>query len=333
MRVSYGDAAKKSGARIISFCGFDSIPSDLSIFASIQALRDKVPAAKGLPIREGTTWHCTEGSPNGGTVQTVESIPLNLRRSFAQAVPFFGEDPLVLTHPRQRFDPLNQEIKNAMAKSEWMNQLLSVESFVRFGVSVPFFMAITNSKVVYASSVALGYGKNFLYRERMFPVGFEPTAKLSLLSLIPAILVQVGTVLAFVFIKLPVLGKMFIDRFFPPGSGPSDQACQSGKTEVYAQVTTEKDPKTGQIHRANCHMKFSGDPGNFVTAQCLCEAAWTLLLHKDELPMKSDDGFGTPAELLGPVLLRRLMMSKVRSVSVRTNARQNVSKNELNMFC
>jgi short subunit dehydrogenase-like uncharacterized protein len=333
MRVSHGEAAKKSGARIISFCGFDSIPSDISIFAAIQALKEKIPAAKNLPIAEGTTWHCAEGVPNGGTIQTVRIIPLNLRRSFAQPVPFLADDPLVLAHPRQRFDPTKQGMKNAMAKSEWKNQLLRFEFFIKFGVSIPFLMSVVNAKIVYASSVALGYGKNFVYRERMFPVGFDHTAKLSFLSIIPAIIVQLGTIVAYIVIKLPVIGNMLVDYFFPAGSGPSDQACQSGKTEVYAQVTTEKDLTTGQIHRANCRIKFSGDPGNYVTSQCLCEAAWSLLINKDELPKRSEDGFGTPAELLGSVLLKRLMMTKVRTVSVRTNVRQNVSNNEMAMFC
>ena len=41
MRSVYGEFAANSGARIISCCGFDSVPSDLAVFAAIQALKKK----------------------------------------------------------------------------------------------------------------------------------------------------------------------------------------------------------------------------------------------------------------------------------------------------
>lgn len=331
MRVAHGEAAKKSGARIISFCGFDSIPSDMSIFAAIQALKAKIPGGEKMEIEQGTTWHVIEGGANGGTIQTALITESDTMRCFRQPVPFLVDDPLVLAHPRKRFDPNLQSRKNNMAKAEWFNQLISFDPIMMLGVSVPFFMAVINAKIVHASAIALNYGPNFVYRERLVPVGFQPTSRLMVLSIIPAIVVQIATVVLFVIIKLPIIGAALVDRFIPPGSGPSEESCRNGKAEVYAEVTTSKD-SAGNIHRANCLMKFKGDPGNYVTSQCLCEAAWCLLLHRNELPPRSDDGFGTPAELLGSVLLKRLMMSKVRPVVVSTSVRQNVSQVEWTMF-
>jgi short subunit dehydrogenase-like uncharacterized protein len=70
----------------------------------------------------------------------------------------------------------------------------------------------------------------------------------------------------------------------------------------------------------------SSDPGNYVTAQCVCEAALALVFNKGELPPRSEDGFGTPAELLGFALIRRLKESPVRPVILETHVRLNSSR-------
>jgi short subunit dehydrogenase-like uncharacterized protein len=70
----------------------------------------------------------------------------------------------------------------------------------------------------------------------------------------------------------------------------------------------------------------SSDPGNYVTAQCVCEAALALVFNKGELPPRSEDGFGTPAELLGFALIRRLKESPVRPVILETLVRLNSSR-------
>jgi hypothetical protein len=51
------------------------------------------------------------------------------------------------------------------------------------------------------------------------------------------------------------------------------------------------------------------------------------LLHdRSDLPPKSDDGFGTPAELIGKVLLTRLMENKVRKVDIYTKVQKDGPK-------
>jgi len=61
-------------------------------------------------------------------------------------------------------------------------------------------------------------------------------------------------------------------------------------------------------------------------AQCVSEAALTLLLDRKDLPPRSADGFGTPAELLGKPLLSRLQNTSVRPVDVETNVRKGVGR-------
>jgi short subunit dehydrogenase-like uncharacterized protein len=69
-----------------------------------------------------------------------------------------------------------------------------------------------------------------------------------------------------------------------------------------------------------------------VTAQCVGEAALSLVHNRSELPARSEDGFGTPAELLGPVLLKRLQESKVRAVKVVKTERRNAPKHETQVY-
>jgi short subunit dehydrogenase-like uncharacterized protein len=331
MRQKYSSAAERSGARIISLCGFDSIPSDISIFACVDALRKAKKS--DVPVGLATTWHSGAGMANGGTIHSALGMQLNFNHCFSQKVPFLLDDPLVLTHPRARFDPENQALKNRMAMHEWLNQLPSFDSILVLGASAPFFMSAVNAKVVQASAVAMKYGPNFKYRERFLPVGLEHTRKLGILSIVPALLVQFGIMIGFAVLRTPFIGKILADWLAPPGTGAPDYLCKSGFAKVYAEVSTAPINTSGNVDKATCFMEFEGDPGNWVTAQCLCESALALTLDKTKLPARSLDGFGTPAELLGSMLLRRLRATKVRPVKVAIHVRKNVPLRETVVFC
>jgi short subunit dehydrogenase-like uncharacterized protein len=338
MRAVHGSQARKSGARIISLCGFDSIPSDVSIFAAVQALRQSI--GSDVEIENGRTWHSAFGMMNGGTLHSALEFPVDpyhclmLKEgdeSSFRKVPLFLDDPLVLTHPSLvRHNPDYNDLRNKMAASEWKNQLPALDSIVGRGMSVPFFMAALNAKVVAASAVTLKYGPNFTYRERCFPVGFRWTRTMGVYSVIPALIFQAclyGLVLLFL---LPVIGKKLADLLLPPGTGAPDSVLDSGHAQVYAEVTTKA--QDDKVDRGTCFISFQGDPGNLVTAQCVGEAALSLVHNRSELPDRSEDGFGTPAELLGLVLLKRLQESKVRVVKVVTTVNRNAPKHETQIF-
>lgn len=242
-------------------------------------------------------------------------MPLGLEKLYKNSVPYLLDDPLVLAHPKIKSDPKMENTRKRLALAEWFNQLPYADSIFRFGFSVPFFMAPVNAKIVHASAVALKYGQDFIYRERMVPAGYKFTTNLSLISIIPAIMTQVFVVLAFIVLKMPVVGKALVNMFMPPGTGSDDRSCKMGYAFVYSEVCTAPN-EAGACEKANCLVKFQGDPGNWVTAQCVSEAALTLLFHKKDLPPRSEDGFGTPAELLGQPLLNRLQNTTTRPVTI-----------------
>jgi len=338
MRLKYSAMAKKSGARIVSLCGYDSIPSDISLFAAVQALREKVPNVK---VESGMIYHQAFGGANGGTVHTALDMPIDLKADAFQTidgkqklrkVPFFNGDPLQLSHPETvRHNPDYESTRNRYALSEWLNQLLNFHSEFSFGVSIPMFMAPINMKVLHASSVAMNYGPNFQVRERMLPCGHVWTRVLGILGFIPAILMQLSVIFTVVLLKMPYLGRALADYLVPPGSGVPDSISSLGTTAVYTTATSEV-KENGQVDRGYAYFCWKGDPGNWTTAQCICESAFALIFDRESLPKRSDDGFGTPAEIFGNVLVKRFRETKVRPVDVQTNVRTDASKNEMKVY-
>eukprot|EP00521_Asterionellopsis_glacialis_P011243 CAMPEP_0195294772 /NCGR_PEP_ID=MMETSP0707-20130614/15847_1 /TAXON_ID=33640 /ORGANISM="Asterionellopsis glacialis, Strain CCMP134" /LENGTH=462 /DNA_ID=CAMNT_0040355829 /DNA_START=158 /DNA_END=1546 /DNA_ORIENTATION=+ len=327
MRVVHGDKAASSGSRIISLCGFDSVPSDLSIFAAVQALKEASQDNPKVAIKSGCTWHSVFGAMNGGTLHTALDMQPDMkhcvfesegeRKGKIRKVPFMFYDPLVLAHPMDRFHPNFAERKEQLALTEWLNQLPSFDSFLRSGVSIPFLMAAVNSKVIHASAVALEYGPKFTYRERFLPIGYTLTVYTKWLSAIPAFFMLSSILAVTAILKLPIIGKQLALWALPPGTGSPDFMNERGYATVRAEVIAET--ASSGTKRAFCEMKFKGDPGNLVTGQTVSESALSLVFNRSELPSRSKDGFGTPAELLGKVLLKRLEMSTVRPVKISTS--------------
>ncbi len=153
MRQKHGAAAEKSGARIISMCGYDSIPSDLAVFAAVEALKKEMGNTT-VPIQEIKMWHSALGIANGGTIHTAIDYEWDLKNDILQPgrqgrslrkVPFFVGDPLLLTHPTTvRHNPDYEKLKNAFALNEWFNQFINFDRNFCFGVSIPMPMAPIN---------------------------------------------------------------------------------------------------------------------------------------------------------------------------------------------
>jgi short subunit dehydrogenase-like uncharacterized protein len=342
MRLMYGPRAKLSGARIISLCGYDSVPSDICVFAAVEALREKRNGQ--VNIESANIYHQMFGIANGGTVQTAVDMPVDLKQDFlkkedrsysVRKVPFFMGDPLILTHPHNvRHNPDYESSKNRLAFGEWWNQLVHIDRSFGFGVSLPMPMAAINLKVVQASSIALNYGKDFTVQERYLPLGLYFTRVVGIMALIPMLLLQLGILCMVAVLKTPWIGKKLATIIAPAGSGPPDRFCEMGSNGVYAMVTAkpECEDAEGKVDRAYAYISMKGDAGNLVTAQCVSESALALIWNRDELPERNEDGFGTPAELLGKPLLKRLKENKVRPVEVSVVVRKGTHKTEMKIY-
>lgn len=188
-----------------------------------------------------------------------------------------------------------------------------------------------------ASAVALKYGPKVQIRERFVPLGYRFTRMLGILSLLPVLAIQFTMWCSIALLLIPYVGKKVMDILMPPGRGAPDWMVNLGSNSVYVVVTRSKtkdqvDDDRDLVDRGYAHITFQGDAGNAVTAQCVCESALALVFNKDSLPERSEDGFGTPAQLLGPVLMKRFHETKVRPVSIVTSSRKGTLRSERQVY-
>ena len=64
MYVAHHETARRTGARIVHACGFDSIPHDLGVYYTVKQLAAKGPVAVRGVVRAG-------GTPSGGTFHSA----------------------------------------------------------------------------------------------------------------------------------------------------------------------------------------------------------------------------------------------------------------------
>ena len=345
MREKYGKASEASGSRIISFCGFDSVPSDMAIWSAVQALRKEV--GKSCSVEQACTWFI-----NAPRMDSLHCMPSRLWDCWT-GPPIFGcmKDPLVLAPVHLRHDASLAATRKRLAWAEWWNQAIPLQCHsIWRAASGPFWLAVVNAKVVHESARALSYGPDtFVYAERYLPIGQIGSWLRMIWSIMSVICTNV--VIVFTILVWKILDPVLLWLRLKKSSDPlpttknADAYEKHHKVvEIHAQVQSSSfTPRTKKKRRttradknqvpskasnggggvvlpqrpstkASCSMTFTGDATCWITAQCVCEAALCLLLDDKRLPPKSTDGFGTPAQLLGGCLWTRLTTNPIRPV-------------------
>lgn len=270
----YHAKASADGTRIIPFCGFDSVPSDLGTYLVVRFMQQEL----GVSCRQVKACFKAAGGFNGGTLASA----INLMQSGESSQ---MADPYLLNPPEESpldIAPLSQDPKGPQYDSD-----LQVWT-------APFFMGPVNTRVVRRSSALFdqwqeSYGAHFAYQEYLKFDG--PLAAL-------------GTTLATGVFGLALsqgwARSLLQSRLPQPGSGPSTQVMDEGwfRCELIGQASN------GQQVRGL--IQNQGDPGNRSTVKFLCESALCLATQADQLPGKQRGGVLTPATGLGDVLADRL---------------------------
>jgi short subunit dehydrogenase-like uncharacterized protein len=271
------DMAGSTGARIVTSCGYDSVPSDLAVFMlHEQALRD---AAGGL--LDTTLLARARGGLSGGTIDSsraqVEAIEGD--RSLLRVV----TDPYALSPDREHEPDLRgqRDVRTVFRDGDtgqWVG---------------PFIMASHNARVVRRSNALLGhaYGRRFRYRElSAHGYGGRGRRRATAATLV------LGA--AFAAMGQPRL-RPLLDRVLPsPGEGPGERARRAGWFSMEVRTTTE----TGARYLAT--VSAQGDPGYAATAVMFGQSALCLALDRDRLPGAA--GVLTPAVSMGQALVDRL---------------------------
>lgn len=292
----YHKQAADTGARIVHSCGFDSVPSDLTVFALYRrAQRDDA----GELTDTNLVVRSFKGGVSGGTAASMIEV-MRAASSDAEARRVMN-DPYTLTPDRAAEPELGGQ-----PDLRWRRGGEIAPELDGYWVA-PFVMAAVNTRIVRRSNALLdyAYGRRLEYGEQM-------SMGKSVLAPVASAVAAAGNAATMAlgsryFDRVP--GKL-IERVLPkPGTGPSEKVRESGHYTVETYATTT----TGTRYRAVMSQK--GDPGYKATAVLLGESALALALDRDKL---SDlRGVLTPAAAMGDALLTRLPAAGVTLETTR----------------
>ncbi|MDQ2636212.1 MAG: saccharopine dehydrogenase NADP-binding domain-containing protein [Actinomycetota bacterium] len=284
-----------TGARIVHSCGFDSIPSDLTVFALYRrAQQDDAGQLTdtNLVVRKFA------GGVSGGTVASMLEV-MHTASTDPEARRLM-EDPYTLYDDRGAEPELG-----AQPDMRWRRGAEIAPELDGYWTA-PFVMASVNTRIVRRSNALLGYGygRRFEYGEQM-SVGRSIAAPVAAAVAAASNTATMALGTRF-FHRLP---RKLVERVVPkPGTGPSERVREQGHYTVETYTTTT----TGARYKAT--MSQQGDPGYKATSVLLGESGLALALDRDRL---SDlRGVLTPAAAMGDALLSRFPAA---GVSVRTD--------------
>ena len=270
-------AARKSGARIVHCCGFDSIPSDLGVWFLQQQARERF----GRPCAEvKMRVRVMRGGISGGTIASL----LNAVKEAS-------------TNPALRKELANPYsiCPQGYAPKVRQPNVKAAQYDAEFGAWVaPFPMSDINTRVVQRSNALSkqAYGADFRYDEAMLAgKGFKGRAA--------ATAITAGLAGFLVASALPPT-RWALERFVlpGPGEGPSAEQQRNGFFDLRFLGKTA-DGRTLRV-------KVTGDrdPGYGSTARMLGQAGACLALDLADSNHKG--GFWTPATIFGERLIERL---------------------------
>jgi short subunit dehydrogenase-like uncharacterized protein len=294
----YHKQAADTGARIVHACGFDSVPSDLTVYALHRAARDD---GSGELTDTNFVVRSMRGGASGGTIatavevmRTASSDP-DARRQMA--------DPYTLSTDRDAEPDVGAQPDLPLRRGSQLAPELA-------GLwTAGFPMAPFNTRIVRRSNALLDwvYGRQFRYTETV-SVGSSPLAPIA-----SAVMTGFGNAMFAVGGRvLHRVPRGLVERVLPkPGSGPSEKTRERGFYKVEAYTTTTSGA------RYVARMEQRGDPGYKATSVLLGECA--LALAKDRDKLSDLHGVLTPAAAMGDALLARLPAAGVSLQTDRLN--------------
>jgi short subunit dehydrogenase-like uncharacterized protein len=277
--------AVESGARIVHSCGFDSIPSDLTVYA----LHRRVVADGAGELGDTTFVLRTANYAMGfsrGTVDTM--VELMRAGSGDPETRRMLDDPYSLSPNRGAEPDLGPQPDVSLHRGvELAPELTGLWTS-------GYLMALYNTRCVRRTNALLNwdYGRRFRYIE---------TASMGSSLAAPAMAAMTNATIT----GASRLGGPYL-RMLPPGlleslasrpnSGGDDASRGQYRVETYTTTTLGV--------RYASSMAQQGDPGYAATSVLLGESALALALDRDRLSDRR--GVLTPATAMGDVLLTRL---------------------------
>ena len=292
----YHKQAIDTGARIVHACGFDSIPSDMTVYELFRRARQD---DAGDLLDTNFVLRGFSGGVSGGTVASM--IEVFRASSGDPDTRKLLEDPYTLAQDRGAEPELGAQPDLPWRRgAEIAPELAGVWA-------AGFVMAMYNTRIVRRSNALLdyAYGRRFRYAEYM-SVG--PSVLAPVTSAVATAATNGVAALGSRFFRF--LPRRLVERLAPkPGTGPSEQVREQGWYRVETYTTTS----SGARYVAT--MSQSGDPGYKATSVMLGECGLALALDRDKLP--DLHGVLTPAAAMGHALLARFPGAGISLKSAR----------------
>ena len=291
MMMKWNSLAIKTGSKIISLCGCDSIPWDLTFYKLSQLVNNSNNSDDYDHLVKVQFFDELKGGISGGTIDTMLSIGIDQKYK----------------EQRYEFDPYYQSIdgKKLKHKTKDTSPMMPKPSLKGDGKwTIPWLMAVINYDVVKRSNALLHsetdneVQKNLLYEE----FWVQPSFKDAFVS-------WFGTIVSATALLNPISGIVMRKYILPkPGQGPDDKSMRKG----YMLLTALGESKNGK--RVESCFYFPNDPGYADTARMAAESGLCLALDADKLPHQGG-GFYTPSIGMGDALLERLCMTGCKFAS------------------
>ncbi|NNG18185.1 NAD(P)H-binding protein [Naumannella sp. ID2617S] len=264
--AAFDELARDTGAAIVHSCGFDSVPSDLSVHLA-RGLAGADGA--GHPVGSVLTVTKLAGGFSGGTLASM-------RGQFAAA----AADP-------ERARLVGNEYALCPGTPPRRGEVLLESS--NHGYTGPFVMGPYNRQLVHRSDQLASDGTVRLQHRERLATGRGPQGLVRAAGMIAAL--GAATVGFSTRALAPAL-----DRVLPaPGDGPSPEQRERGRFRMETELTTS----TGARYRSVA--ADDRDPGYDSTAVMIGEAGRLLATGRAERA-----GVLTPATALGDALVDRL---------------------------
>jgi short subunit dehydrogenase-like uncharacterized protein len=274
----YHDRAAAAATRIVPFCGFDSVPSDLGTMILVRYIQRHM----GVSCRDVDAYFQLHGGLNGGTAAT------GLHQA-ESSEGFGGGDPFLLNPP----SPLSRRQILRSRDSGKIRYSPDLGTWVG-----PFLMGTINTRVVRRSAALFAgwqmpYGTSFVYREHQ---KYDPP-----FAAVKAVMGTAALAGGRVALNFPPT-RSLLRRLAPePGTGPSRRSIEAGwfRCELIGRAEDGRRARLNIFHR--------GDPSNRATVRFVCESALCLAEDEERLPGGTQrGGILTPATAFGDLLVTRL---------------------------
>lgn len=294
----YHKQAVDTGARIVHACGFDSVPSDLTVYALFRAAHEDGAGELG---ETNFVVRSFRGGLSGGTFASMTEI-LRLASNDPEVRNQLS-DPYTLTTDRGAEPELGPQPDLPLRRGGTLAPEL------RELWTAGFVMAPYNTRIVRRSNALLdwAYGRSFRYSESV-NLGSSPVAPVAA-AVVTGLSNAVFGLGSRYFRLLP---RKLVERVAPkPGTGPSPKARERGYYKVETYTTTTSGA------RYVARMEQRGDPGYKATSVMLGECG--LALAKDRDKLSGLHGVLTPAAAMGDALLARFPHAGIELRTERLN--------------